>query len=1331
MTDVATLRVLVDIDSAGAAAGAARTVGAVRGMEAGLSGAFNRIKVAARGLSSEFDGVAGRSERFSSTLGRAFGGLSVGQKALIGVGSAAVLMGTALAASIGPAIRFESAFAGVEKTVDGTPEQLRRIRDGLLDLSAAIPTAAEDLADIAANAGQLGVAAPDIVEFTRTIALLGETTDLSFENAAQSLARFLNVTGNSAPIERIGDVIVELGNNSATTESQIVNFASRLASAFTLAGATEDEILAVAAAFSSLDVQAEAGGSSLSRVITQIADAAKVGGRDLEIFAETAGVTTEQFAELARRSPVEAFIAFADGLGEVQAQGRSLTPILKGLELDGIRTSRVLQLSALASDQLKVSLGLAADQIENGGAAFEEANKRFETTASRLETLRNRINRVAIELGTPALGLFAQGADLAGDAIEELFRILQPLGREAAGVFSNLAEVAGVFFDVIGSPALQAFGAGLSGATTLASGFLSALSAAGPAGTALAGVLATLTLFPGALATAASTAAAFSTEVQTVGLRAASASAAMSGFKLALSVAPLALFSAALIGIGDAMQDAEEKGRSFAGALESQLSRAVEATDYESTIRSVNQLAEAQRLLFEEIDNDSVVVAGRRIRDFSGTVDVLLGYLPGLSSEVLENEAAFRALSDATNDVDYSTLEETIARWAANLGISKEAVFELAVEQGVLQDIVSKDPAIYLAAKDAVTSAAEATQELADRSTVLADKVLAGTATISDYAELLGITEEQLLRVAERLDIDAKVFDGDDVDKINEAVDAIEATVGQYDELAAQLGISSAEYERQISIIEDLAGAQSLLRKAIDGTLSSYELVGLQQRKVTEAQGAFNEAVASITDVDSLKLAAGALRTYSAEFAGSGVNAREAAAAQAEFASQVIEAGIAAGIGRDEVLELVGTLGLIDPVYLAQIAVEGEQALAATEEVEGELVELAGQIYRVEIDADGTPALVAVGAVSDAAREWSETEYKAFLEANGVPAEEATDAAKQRAREFADEDYTAQLQGDDEGIASTLEALRPRLSEFTDSQYVAFLEANGIEADTEIDETQSYAREYAEADYTAFLRANGAEADEETAARQEAARKYAEADYTAKLRAADESSGTIEDVETKADEWAREYRSTLKADDQATETVSGANAELRRFQSKSITITANYIGRSSGSFAPSAVPVNVRRHGGILASFEDGGIAGAGAPDVIRAGVVAPVDKADIYSAATPYRVFAEPATSWEAYIPGAGDRNRNRQIWERTGQLLGFMARGGIMPQVSAFQSGGIAGSAPRGPVGSSISISAPINIDLAQLPAGVDLPAVAAMFEARIREAFLDLGRQIANVP
>ena len=99
--------------------------------------------------------MGGRVQAFGQKMSGFGDGLS---KMTAGLSTGMYLAGKA-------AIDFESSFAGVVKTVNGSPEQLNRIRQGFLDLSTQIPVSANELAKIGEVAGQLGIKTENISRF--------------------------------------------------------------------------------------------------------------------------------------------------------------------------------------------------------------------------------------------------------------------------------------------------------------------------------------------------------------------------------------------------------------------------------------------------------------------------------------------------------------------------------------------------------------------------------------------------------------------------------------------------------------------------------------------------------------------------------------------------------------------------------------------------------------------------------------------------------------------------------------------------------------------------------------------------------------------------------------------------------------------------------------------------------------------------------------------------------------------------------------------------------------------------------------------------------------
>lgn len=174
-----------------------------------------------------------------------------------------VVVGVATGLVVKQAIEWESAVASMSKTIDEAdtdPKMFQALTEELRDMSLEIPVAAKDLAELAATAGQLGIKTPAIAEFTKTMAALGVSTNITAENAASQLARFANITGMSQDkFDELGSSLVDLGNNFATTEAEIVDMSLRLAGAGASIGLTEAETLALSTTLSSLGVNAEAG----------------------------------------------------------------------------------------------------------------------------------------------------------------------------------------------------------------------------------------------------------------------------------------------------------------------------------------------------------------------------------------------------------------------------------------------------------------------------------------------------------------------------------------------------------------------------------------------------------------------------------------------------------------------------------------------------------------------------------------------------------------------------------------------------------------------------------------------------------------------------------------------------------------------------------------------------------------------------------------------------------------------------------------------------------------------------------------------------------------
>ncbi len=355
-------------------------------------------------------------DNFSKTFGKVnksmlLAGGAITAMGVIGVGVMKKLVDTS--------ISFESAFTGVRKTVDLTEAEFADLNQSIKDMSSTIPVTFEELSRIGEIAGQLGVEGVDDLEkFTRTIADISVSTDLTAEAAATDFARIANIMGIPiSDVDRMGSTVVDLGNNFATTEPEIVAFATRIAGAGKIVGLTTADLFGWGAAMASVGIQVEAGGTAFQRALLLVDKAVSTGSDKLELFADVSGLTTDEFVKLWEIDASSAMEKFVAGLG---TKGSEAAIILGELGLGNVRTTRTFLSLSTAGDLSAEALGRAKKASEENTAATIESKKRYATAESKVKTFKNKIRDLADDLGTTLKPAFEGIIDKLGVFIDFL-----------------------------------------------------------------------------------------------------------------------------------------------------------------------------------------------------------------------------------------------------------------------------------------------------------------------------------------------------------------------------------------------------------------------------------------------------------------------------------------------------------------------------------------------------------------------------------------------------------------------------------------------------------------------------------------------------------------------------------------------------------------------------------------------------------------------------------------------------------------------------------------------------------------------------------------------
>lgn len=357
----------------------AELIVALRLDDKGFSGKLNNAARSLRGMD------AGLSQ-----MGRGASQLGAGMDKLVTRGAIAAVAG--LTGVITTAASFEQAWAGVTKTVEGANEDLL---DDFKQLSREIPLSFEELAAIGAEGGALGIATADLIDFTDVVARLAVSTDLTAEQASSSLGKIANVLHlESDALRDFGDSLVALGNDGASTESEILAMAERFGAAGKQAGLSNEAILALASTTASMGIEAEAGGGALSRIFNGITVDIATASDESKVLADSMGLS---LAELRTAWDNDAGAVFGDLLEHIRELDKfEAAQFLKGLGITNTRDINALTLLAEGAEEYNRQLGVAEGQTNE---LNKESDAFFNTTEGKWKTFQNGVRIAADDIG--------------------------------------------------------------------------------------------------------------------------------------------------------------------------------------------------------------------------------------------------------------------------------------------------------------------------------------------------------------------------------------------------------------------------------------------------------------------------------------------------------------------------------------------------------------------------------------------------------------------------------------------------------------------------------------------------------------------------------------------------------------------------------------------------------------------------------------------------------------------------------------------------------------------------------------------------------------------
>ena len=422
----------------------------------GLTKAQKDVNKFAKNISKEFKNV-GKKElaQFGKNMQAIGGNIS-------DLGKSVTKFTAPLAVGLGLAVKsassFEEASANLAKSLDLTVEEAQKYNKKIAKLSTTTRTATKDLYDIAVVGGQLGVASDEIVGFTESVDKLVVSLGDEFAGGVEEITKGVGTIVNqfklvdreggqlTTALEKVGSAVNELGAAGQATGPYIADFTKRLGGIAPLIGITVEEVLALGASFEEMGVSSQVSSTAVVSILGEM-------GKNVSVFADIAGKSTDEFSRLLKDDAFEALLLVADGVGEAGTDLETLSGTLDDLGVDGTRAVGVLGNLANNTELVRDRVDVANKAYAENISLQKEFEKKNTTMQANLSKLKDAFTLLGIEIGAVVIGPLSEFVQkIVGSIVglAEKFDKLPNSIKKGIVIFSSLLIALGPLLIALG-----------------------------------------------------------------------------------------------------------------------------------------------------------------------------------------------------------------------------------------------------------------------------------------------------------------------------------------------------------------------------------------------------------------------------------------------------------------------------------------------------------------------------------------------------------------------------------------------------------------------------------------------------------------------------------------------------------------------------------------------------------------------------------------------------------------------------------------------------------------------------------------------------------------
>lgn len=377
------------------------------------------------------------------------------RNAMLNAGASTAAAGGIVLAPIAKAVKdyvtFEDAMLGIARQVEGAREPSGKLTDIYYDMARQIrqlgkelPIPTAQIAEMVTAGARMEVPRNELIEYTRTVAMMATAFDAVPEEIAESMGKVAkNFRIPTNAIMGLADTINYLDDNAISKGNDIINVLNRISGVVSGVAMPAKDAAALASTLLTLGERTETAGTAINAIVQKFA-AAEKGTKKFHAAVSEIGLTTTEIQKGMATNATGTLFKVIDAVRKLPADKR----IGVMVELVGMEHSDTLAKLVDKPDELKRQLELANGSKAEGSMSREFA-ARQETISARWQRLQNQMFNTSSAGGEVLRSTLVSLMDTVG-RLTDRFNAFAEAHPQLVGWLIKGAAAVGVLLTVMG-----------------------------------------------------------------------------------------------------------------------------------------------------------------------------------------------------------------------------------------------------------------------------------------------------------------------------------------------------------------------------------------------------------------------------------------------------------------------------------------------------------------------------------------------------------------------------------------------------------------------------------------------------------------------------------------------------------------------------------------------------------------------------------------------------------------------------------------------------------------------------------------------------------------